>query len=82
MMRRLADRQADHPLHAGGGCAAAGHGGLIAVAVDRHFEELDRDTLQDKIHLVSEIIARSDSAADRRAGWTTRCGTTPACSCA
>lgn len=38
--------------------------GLIAVAVDRHFEELDRDTLQDKIHLVSEIIARSDSAAD------------------
>ncbi len=41
-----------------------GMAGLIAVAVDRHFEELDRDTLQDKIHLVSEIIARSDSAAD------------------
>ena len=41
-----------------------GMAGLIAVAVDRHFEELDRDTLQDKIHLVSEIVARSDSAAD------------------
>jgi two-component system, OmpR family, heavy metal sensor histidine kinase CusS len=41
-----------------------GMASLMAVAVDRHFEELDRDTLQDKIHLVSEIIARADSAAD------------------
>ena len=43
-----------------------GMAGLMAVAVDRHFEELDRDTLQDKIHLVSEIIARANSAADLR----------------
>ena len=41
-----------------------GMAGLIAIAVDRHFEELDRDTLQDKVHLVREIIARSDSATD------------------
>jgi two-component system heavy metal sensor histidine kinase CusS len=40
--------------------------GIIAVAVDRHFEQLDHDTLRDKIHLVQDIVAKSSSVADLR----------------
>lgn len=43
-----------------------GMAGLTAVAVDRHFEALDRDTLQDKVELIQDSIARSDSASDLR----------------
>ena len=43
-----------------------GMAGLAAVAVDRHFEALDRDTLQDKVELIQDSIARSDSASDLR----------------
>lgn len=41
-----------------------GMAGLTAVAVDRHFEVLDRDTLHDKIELIQDSVARSDSASD------------------
>lgn len=41
-----------------------GMAALTAVAVDRHFEALDRDTLQDKVELIQDSIARSDSASD------------------
>jgi two-component system heavy metal sensor histidine kinase CusS len=41
-----------------------GMAGLIAVAVSRHFAELDRDSLRDKIHLVEDLAARSDSIAE------------------
>ena len=43
-----------------------GMAGLAAVAVGRHFEALDRDTLQDKVELIQDRIARSDSASDLR----------------
>lgn len=43
-----------------------GMAGLAAVAVDRHFEALDRDTLQDKIELIQDSMARADSASDLR----------------
>ncbi len=38
--------------------------GITAVAVDQHFEQLDHDTLHDKIHLVQDIIAKANSPAD------------------
>lgn len=38
--------------------------GITAVAVDRHFEQLDHDTLRDKIHLVQDIVAKANSPAD------------------
>lgn len=41
-----------------------GMAGLTAVAVDRHFEQLDRDTLHDKIELIQDSVAKADSAAD------------------
>ncbi len=41
-----------------------GMAGLIAVAVKRHFTELDRDSLRDKIHLVEDLVARSGSATE------------------
>ena len=43
-----------------------GMAGLAAVAVDRHFEALDRDTLQDKVELIRDSVARSASASDLR----------------
>ncbi|MEO0002846.1 MAG: hypothetical protein RLZZ22_538, partial [Pseudomonadota bacterium] len=43
-----------------------GMAGLIAVAVDRHFEALDRHTLHDKIELIQDIVAKSGSAPDLR----------------
>lgn len=41
-----------------------GMAGLTAVAVDLHFEQLDRDTLHDKIELIQDSVAKADSAAD------------------
>ena len=41
-----------------------GMAGLTAVAVDRHFEQLDRDTLHDKIELIQDIVAKADSVTD------------------
>lgn len=38
--------------------------GITAVAVDRHFEQLDHDTLRDKIHLVQDIVAKASSRPD------------------
>lgn len=39
-----------------------GMASIIAVAVSRHFEELDRATLQDKIHLIQDIVAKVTSS--------------------
>lgn len=33
-----------------------GLGTLVAISIDRHFVELDRDALRDKIHLTREVI--------------------------
>jgi two-component system heavy metal sensor histidine kinase CusS len=41
-----------------------GMAGLTAVAVDRHFEVLDRDTLHDKIELIQDSVAKAGTAAD------------------
>ena len=43
-----------------------GMAGLTAVAVDRHFEVLDRDTLHDKIELIQDSVAKAGSATDLR----------------
>jgi len=46
----------------------AGLGVLVSVAVNRHFVELDRDYLADKIRLVQQIVGEAPSApvlADR-----------------
>jgi two-component system heavy metal sensor histidine kinase CusS len=39
---------------------------IIAMTVSRHFEELDGDTLQDKIHLIQGIVAKATSPIDLR----------------
>ncbi len=39
-------------------------GTLVAVSIDRHFVELDRDALRDKIHLTREVISKSKSPQD------------------
>ncbi len=41
-----------------------GMAGLTAVAVDRHFEVLDRDTLHDKIELIQDSVAKAGTATD------------------
>lgn len=41
-----------------------GMAGLTAVAVDRHFEGLDRDTLHDKIELIQDSVAKAGSATN------------------
>lgn len=43
-----------------------GMAGIIAVAVTRHFAELDRDTLRDKIHLIQDIVSKAASPTDLR----------------
>src|SRR5690606_15861137 len=37
---------------------------IISVAVSRHFEDLDRETLLDKIHLIQDIVAKAGSRGD------------------
>lgn len=37
---------------------------LVTVSIDRHFVELDRDALRDKIHLTREVISKSKSPQD------------------
>src|SRR5574343_464741 len=39
-----------------------GLGGLFMTAADRHFIELDRSVLQDKRHLIDDILPRANSA--------------------
>jgi two-component system, OmpR family, heavy metal sensor histidine kinase CusS len=41
-----------------------GLGGLFMAAADQHFVDLDRGALQDKQHLIGEIIASSRSSKD------------------
>lgn len=41
-----------------------GLGVLVAISIDRHFVELDRDALRDKIHLMREVIGKSKSPQD------------------
>ena len=41
-------------------------GGLFMTAADRHFIELDRSVLQDKQHLIDDILASANSADDAR----------------
>lgn len=43
-----------------------GLGWVCLQAIDRHFEELDRNILQDKRHLIEDILARANSADDTR----------------
>lgn len=46
------------------GVVLVGLGILVAISIDRHFVELDRDALRDKIHLTREVIAKSRSPQD------------------
>lgn len=39
---------------------------IIAVTVNRHFEDLDREALQDKTLLIKDIIDKASSSADLR----------------
>ena len=41
-----------------------GLGILVAISIDRHFVELDRDALRDKVHLTREVIGKSKSPQD------------------
>lgn len=41
--------------------------GIIAAAIDRHFEDLDRATLEGKHHLIEEIVATAVSVDELRA---------------
>jgi two-component system heavy metal sensor histidine kinase CusS len=43
-----------------------GLGGLFMAAADRHFIELDHGALQDKQHLINDILASANSAEDMR----------------
>lgn len=43
-----------------------GLGGLFMTAADRHFIDLDRSVLQDKQHLIDDILASANSADDLR----------------
>lgn len=53
-----------------------GLGALVAVSIDRHFVELDRDALRDKIHLMREVIGKSKSPRTCRLVWTRCCTAT------
>lgn len=44
----------------------AGLGSLVAISISRHFVELDRDALRDKIHLTREVIGKSTSLQDMK----------------
>jgi two-component system, OmpR family, heavy metal sensor histidine kinase CusS len=46
------------------GLVLIGLGALVAISIDRHFVELDRDALRDKIHLTREVIGKSKSQQD------------------
>ena len=46
------------------GLVLVGLGTLIAISIDRHFVELDRDALRDKIHLTREVIGKASSPQD------------------
>ncbi len=39
---------------------------LVAMAVSHHFEELDKDTLQDKVHLIQDVVGKATSLIDLR----------------
>ncbi len=39
---------------------------IIAMTVSHHFEELDMDTLQDKVHLIQDIVGKATSPIDLR----------------
>lgn len=41
-----------------------GLGSLVAISIDRHFVELDRDALRDKIHLTREVMGKATSPQD------------------
>lgn len=41
-----------------------GLGWLTLLAMNQHFEDLDRGILQDKIHLIQEVAAKASSKAD------------------
>ncbi len=43
-----------------------GLGGLFMTAANRHFIDLDRSVLQDKQHLIDDILASANSAEDLR----------------
>jgi two-component system heavy metal sensor histidine kinase CusS len=43
-----------------------GLGGLFMTAADRHFIDLDRSVLQDKQHLIDDILTSANSAEDLR----------------
>ena len=43
-----------------------GLGGLFMTAADHHFIDLDRSVLQDKQHLIDDILASANSAEDLR----------------
>lgn len=45
---------------------AIGLGWVGLQAVERHFEDLDRNTLQDKRHLIEDILANANSPDDTR----------------
>lgn len=43
-----------------------GLGYFLLLATDQHFKELDRTTLEDKQHLIDEILTKSNSLGDAR----------------
>lgn len=47
-------------------CVLLGLSGLFMTAADRHFSDLDRSTLQDKQHLIDDILTSANSAEDLR----------------
>jgi two-component system heavy metal sensor histidine kinase CusS len=51
-------------------CVLLGLSGLFMTAADRHFSDLDRSTLQDKQHLIDDILTSANSAEDLR--WRLR----------
>ena len=54
------------------GLVLIGLGTLVAISIDRHFVELDRDALRDKIHLTREVIGKSKSPQDLQDRKSTR----------
>lgn len=47
-------------------CVLLGLSGLFMTAADRHFSNLDRSILQDKQHLIDDILTSANSAEDLR----------------
>jgi len=47
-------------------CVLLGLSGLFMTAADRHFSDLDRSTLQDKQHLIDDILTSANSPEDLR----------------